>query len=445
MSIQGTITYPGDERYDELRTPWLRVFDQRPALIVEATSSQDVAASVRLAREKRLALGIMTTGHGIAAACDGGLLLRLTKLKRIDIDAEGRTARVDPGVLAGELSQALAARRLAFPIGQVSNVGVAGFTLGGGMGWLVRKLGIAADRIVAADVVLADGSLVRASRENDADLLWALRGGGGNFGIVTSLEVELSALDGVVGGERYYAMERANAVARFYRTWSSQLSNETSTILRFVSVPPDDSLPAAIRGKTCCMIGLCHASPNTADDVLRSLDEIGTPLVDSVRPCTLADMESLDPASHTSGAPAYGHVEFLKALTDEIIDTLVDRANSMIPPLMQFEVQQLGGALRERAPGTGAFHASQAPYLLHLESVPNEVPMSEIARKTHEVFDALGDAYTGEKYYNFLRGDEQPIVARAFASRDFARLRELKQKYDPDNFFHLNANVEPAV
>ena len=442
--IRGTVTYPVDRRYDELRKPWLQVIDQHPALIVEAASVEDVVASVKLAREGSLLLGIMTTGHGIAAACDGGLLLRLSNLKLIEVDVAQRTVRVEPGATSRDLLKASQKHALAYPAGQVSNVGIVGYTLGGGMGWLVRKLGIAADRIISADVVLADGSLVHASADENPDLFWALRGGGGNFGIVTSLEAELAPIDHVVGGEMYYPLDRAGDIMRFYRTWSSGLGEDTSTIFRLVAVPPDNSAPPPIRGQTCCMIGLCHANPDTADAVIAPLEQLGKPLVNSVKRCTLADMGELDPASHSSGSPTYGGVEFLKELSDQVIDGLVQLAHTMIPPLMQFEVQQLGGALTRVSTTTGAFHASQAPYLLHLVSPAVKTPMAEIAQKTREAFAALGDAYTGEKYYNFFRGDEGPLVEHAFGAEKFARLREIKRKYDPTNVFRLNVNVTPA-
>ena len=443
-TVKGRITLPDDRRYDDLRKPWLAVIDQHPALIVEAASVEDVIACVNLARERGLLLGIMTTGHGIAAPCDGGLLLRLSNLKHVEVDAAQRTIRVAPGVTSHDALEAAQKHDLAYPVGQVSNVGIVGYTLGGGMGWLVRKLGIAAARIVSADVVLADGSLMHASADENPDLLWALRGGGGNFGIVTSLEAELAPVGHVVGGEMYFPLDRAVDIMRFYRTWSSGIGEDTTTIFRLVAVPPDNGAPPPIRGRTCCLIGLCHANPDTAHAVVTPLEQLGKPLANSVKRCTLADMAELDPASHASGAPAYGHVEFLKELSDDVIDGLVKLAHTMIPPLMQFEIQQLGGALTRISTANGACHASQAPYLLHLESPALNVPMSEIAQKTHDVFAALGDAYTGEKYYNFFRGDEQPLVEHAFGAEKFARLRQIKRTYDPTNFFRLNLNVTPT-
>lgn len=440
----GEVTLPGDRDYDALRKPWLQDFDQHPAVIVDALSADDVISAVNVARTYSLPLSVMSTGHGIAAPCNDGLLLRMSRLKRIWIDEDNRTASIQPGVLSGELLLAAEKHHLAYPAGEVSNVGVVGFTLGGGIGWIVRKAGAAADSIVRADVVLADGSMANASTSGNRDLLWAIRGGGGNFGIVTTLEIHLADVDRCIGGEIYYDLERAAEIMRFYRTWTAALDDDTSTVFRLVNVPANESAPTPIRGKTCCMIGVCHANPATAKNALGPLDDLGTPMLSSVKPCTLSDLAALNPASHMPGTPAYGQVEFLKHLSDGVIDSLVSVARTLMPPLMQIELRQLGGAFVRRADDRGAFHAPRAQYLLHIESTTAQGAMGSIVRATQEALNALGDSYTGEKYYNFMRGDEQPMIDRAFGQEKFARLRKLKRKFDPDNLFRLNLNIPPG-
>jgi len=443
-SLNGSVLLPNDHRYDKLRTPWLEVMEQRPAVIVEAASVTDVVAAVDFAREEGLDFGVMATGHGIAAPCDG-LLLRFGDMDDVFVDNKAKIAKVGPGVVSSQLLGAIEKHGLVYPAGQVGNVGVVGFSLGGGIGWLVRKLGAAVDYVVGADVVLADGSVVRADAKQNADLFWALRGGGGNFGVVVALEIALSPLSGVVGGEVYYPLERAAELLRFYRDWSAQLSIETSTVFRLLAVPPQPSAPSEIRGKKVCMIGVCHADVDTADAVLAPLSELGKPLLRDVKKRSVASMAGLDPASHMGGAPAYGQVEYLRVFSDGVIDRLVHLANTMLPPLTQFEVQQLGGALLNKSlESRGAFEPSSASHLLHLESPAVKAPLAEIAGATTEAFAALGDVYTGEKYFNFLRGDEQPNVERAFGNTKFARLQQLKAQYDPHNFFHLNLNIAPA-
>ena len=427
-ALKGSITLPGDSDYDRLRKPWLEVIDQHPALIVEAACVQDVVAAVKFARTERLELGVMSTGHGIAAPCDG-VLLRFTNMHHLSVDTSRKVATISPGVLSSELLEATEKHGFGYPAGQVGNVGVMGFALGGGLGWLVRKLGAATDWVVGADVLLADGSLVRADATSHGDLFWALRGGGGNFGVVVSLEMAL-AVPEVVGGEVYFPRDRAAELLRFYREWSSQLPDETSTVFRLVAIPPAPTAPAPIRGKTVCMFGVCHSNPGDADEVLAPLDSLGRSLLNDVKRRTLSSMAGLDPASHSPGAPAYGGVEHLKALSDDVIDGLARLAETMIPPLMQFEVQQLGGALvRAADQKSGAFQPPSAPYLLHIESPAIQAPLTEIAKTTADAFAALGDAFTGE---------------RAFGSGRFERLREIKHRYDPANVFHLNLNVAPS-
>jgi FAD/FMN-containing dehydrogenase len=444
QDIKGSVVLPDAAHYDELRRPWLEVLEQHPAMIVEADCAEDVVASVNFARDHGLSLGVMATGHGIAAPCNG-LLLRFTKMNGIVVDTARNVATIGPGVVSSELLKATERHGLVYPAGQAGNVGVVGYALGGGIGWLVRKLGAAVDYLVGADTVLADGSIVRADDAAHPDLFWALRGGGGNFGVVVSLDIALTPLKNVFGGELYYPLERAAELLRFYRTWSSQLSNETSTIFRVVAVPPAPTSPKELRGKTVCMIGLAHADPATADTVLAPLDQLGAPLYHDMKKRSIASMAALDPASHMKNAPAYGQVEYLNALSDDVLDGLAGLAHTKIPPLTQFEIQQLGGALLNKSfESRGAFEPSSASYLLHLESPAVKASLTEIAGATTEAFAALGDVYTGEKYYNFLRGDEQPDVERAFGNTKFARLQQIKAQYDPNNLFHLNLNIAPA-
>lgn len=267
---------------------------------------------------------------------------------------------------------------------------------------------------------------------------------GGNFGVVVSMEMRLDPIGEVVGGELWYPLHEIGALLRFYRGWSEGLPDDTSTIVRLLAVPPDDGAPAEIRGMTACMIGVCHSAPATAEAVLAPLLAFRDPLVNSVEKRTIADMAGLEPASHSPGAPAYGQVELLKALSDDVIDGLVELAETCIPPLMQIEVQQLGGALLAGGLRHGSFTPPTAPYLLHLVTPVIDAPIAEIASATTAAFESLGDAYTGEACYNFLRGDEQRRVSRAFDDATYGRLREIKRRFDPDNLFRLNINIEPA-
>ncbi|WP_410811134.1 FAD-binding oxidoreductase [Micromonospora sp. 067-2] len=442
--LSGRVFRPGDPRYDDLRKPWLQVVDQHPKVIVDAASVSDVVTAVTYARTQRIPLSVMATGHGIVGPCDDGLLLRLSAMRNISVDTANRTATFGPGVTSGDLLGAVEPEGLAYPLGQVTSVGVTAFSLGGGLGWLVRHLGSAASHVLAVQLVLADGTVTRADETQNADLFWALRGGGGNFGVVVSLTMALRPIPEVVGGELYFPIERAADVLRFYRDWAAGLPTTTSTVCRLLAAPPEDSVPAQIRGRTVCMFGLCHADPATSDAILAPLRGLGTPLLDSVRRQRLSDVANLDPASHAAGSPTYSHVEYLSSLSDEVIDGLVRIAHTTMPPLMQLEVQQLGGALADEVGAHQAFTAPSAPFLLHAVTPAVTAPMDQIAAATTDAFASLGDVYTGEAYFNFLRGDQQDRVGDAFGADTFRRLREIKATYDPDNMFRFTLNVPPT-
>ena len=443
--LQGRVIRPGEPDYDALRKPWLEVLEQYPALIVEAHSASDVAAALTHARTQRLPFAVMATGHGITATCDGGLLLNLSKMTEITVDTALKVARVGPGVTSDALLAATEAHGLVYPSGQATSVGVVGYTLGGGLGWLARKLGAASDAVVSFDVVLADGTPTRASARENPDLFWALRGGGGNFGVVVALELALTPLPKVVGGEIYYPFERAGEVLRAYHDWAAALPDETSTIARLLAPQPGEDAPPALKGRRTCMIGLCHADPDTADATLGPLEALGEPLLRDVKLRTITDMANLEPASHLPGSPTYSHVEFFRTLSDTVIDRLVRVADANIPPLMQFEVQQLGGALARRRDADGAFRTLDAPYLLHLVSPATpEASMDKIAATTERAIAAMGDAFTGRAYYNFLRWNEKARIPDAFGEPTYRRLRELKRQFDPDNILHLNLNIAPS-
>ena len=443
--LAGQLHLPGDARYDELRKPWLEVVDQHPALIVEAKSAADVAAAILFARDHELTLGVMATGHGIAAACDGGLLLNLSEMKQIDVNAKARTARVGPGVESGELLKQTEKEGLMYASGQVSSVGVIGYTLGGGTSWLVRKLGIACDAVTGAEMVLADGSIVHVSADENPDLLWAIRGGGGNFGVVTTLEITLEPFVNIVGGEVWYPLDNAPQLLSFYRDWAQSLPDDASSIFRFVHVPDAPNSPAPLRGNPWCMIGVAHADPDSADETVQRLLEFGKPTLNSIKPCAYSAMAALDPASQLPGSPTYYQTEILRELSDNVIETLARIFQSDSPHVMQIEIQQLGGALMQGDPDRFAFTPIRGAYALHLETAcVGGVTRAEAAQGIGQTLHELGDVFTGEASYNFLRGDEVDRVPAVFGPQKYQRLRGIKARVDPNNVFSLNHNIPPA-
>lgn len=441
--LTGPITEPGQPAYDHQRTPWLRVVDQFPAVIVNAANAQDIVETVRFAREMHLQLAVQNTGHGVALPCNGGILLRLSGLKSVQVDAANRTATVGPGVVAGELLQEAQPYGLAYPSGQVPNVGVVGYTLGGGVGWLVRKVGAAAQAVLSATVVLADGSVQNCSPSENTDLFWAIRGGGGNFGIVTSLTVELVPVDKVFGGVAYFRIEDAPEILRFYRDWTSRLSHDTSTVLRLMNLPPKPNSPLGSLTQACA-IGVCHVDEATADKLHHELTSFKVPVVDQLEVRPYPDMGQFDEASHLDGSSTYGHTESIKELNDSTIAGLADIAKNHIPPIFMVELQHLGGVANPEHPLDMAYTAPDAPFLLHAVTPAMDHSLAELAVATKAAFDSLGPAYSGHRPYNFLRGDQQKDVPTAFTPDKYARLQSLKSKFDPSNLFNLNRNIPPA-
>lgn len=440
--VSGSVSAHGDKQYDKQRTPWLEVVDQHPSAIVNAQTVQDIVETIRFARERNLPLGVQNTGHGIARPCNGGVLLRLAEMKSIQVDATARTAIVEPGVQSGELLAEIEPFGLAFPTGQVSNVGVIGYTLGGGVGWLARKFGAACHAVKAATVVLADGSVVTTTATENPDLFWALRGGGGNFGVVASLTVDLFPLGKVFGGIAFYRLEDAPAVLRFYREWSANLTDDTTTVLRLMLVPPNPRNLLHLHGLQTCAIGICHTDESTANALHQQILAFKAPEIDDLGLRAYSEMAQFDQASSLEGAASFGNLECLQELSDAVLDGLVAIAHNYLPPLGVIELQQLGGTL-SRANESASYTAPNVPFVLHLVSPSLMASLEKLALDTRKAYDSLGAVYTGETSYNFLRGDQQDRVPAAFGATKYRRLQALKQRYDPTNAFSFNMNIPP--
>lgn len=441
--VSGSVATHADQEYDEQRTPWLEVVKQHPAAIVNAETVQDIVETIRFARERNLPLAVQNTGHGITRPCDEGILLRLSKMKDIQVDTTARTAIVEPGVQSGELLAVVEPLGFAFPTGQVSNVGVIGYTLGGGVGWLARKFGSACHAVKAATVVLADGSVVTTTATENPELFWALRGGGGNFGVVASLTVDLLPLGKIFGGFAFYRLEDAPEVLRFYREWSVGLTEDTTTVLRLMLVPPNPTNLLHLHGLQTCAIGICHTNESTAEALHQQILAFKAPAINDLGLRSYSKMAQFEQASSLQGAASFSNLECLQELSDSVLDGLVAIAHTYLPPLGVIELQQLGGAL-SAADESASYTAPKVPFVLHLVS-PSMIGVSleKLALDTRKAYDSLGTVYTGETSYNFLRGDQQERVPAAFGAAKYRRLQALKQRYDPTNFFSFNMNILP--
>jgi FAD/FMN-containing dehydrogenase len=407
----GAVHLPGERGYDVQRRPLHATIDPRPAMVVEAAGAADVRAAVVAAREHDLALAVQATGHGTHVAADGAVLLRTSAMATVLVDPDRRVARVGPGAVWGDVAAAAAPFGLAPLSGSSPDVGVAGYTLGGGVGWLARKHGFAADSLLRAEVVTADGSIVTAGPDEHTDLFWALRGGGGSFGVVTALELRLHPVARVYAGTAYFAVERAAETLARYREWIADAPDELSTAVLVTRLPA---------GERVLAIRAMHAGePDEARRLLAPLfAAAGPPLADGMRPVRFADA--------AMGGTAPRHVELLEALPDAVIETVV----TADAPVSTVEVRHWGGAMARPAADAGPVGHRDVPLSVILDA---HVP---------ELAAALAPHATGGSFLNFLADPAR--TETAFTAANHARLREVKAAYDPDNLLRIGHAIAPA-
>ncbi len=438
-----------DPGYDDARRVWNGAIDRRPAAIARCARADDVVAALRLARERGLLVAVRGGGHGVAglAVCDDGLVIDLSPMRGISVDPRARTARAQAGVLWGELDAATQAHGLATVGGIVTHTGIAGLTLGGGIGWLMRKHGATVDNLLSAEVVTADGDVVTASADERPDLFWGLRGGGGNFGIVTSFEYRLHAVGPVLAGPIYHALEDAPEVLRFYRDFIAGAPDELTTILNLRPAPPLPLLPAAMHGRPVVAIAVCYAGDaERGEDVLRPLRRFGRPLVDAVAPRPYAQLQQLFDPVVPHGWHYYWKSWEVPPLGDGTIDTLVEHAARIESPRSYVIVFQLGGALARVGEHETAYGQRDAAHNVNINAVwlPDDPEPERHVQWARDCYDALEPAAAGRAYVNFL-GDEGPERVRAaYGEERYARLLALKRAYDPENVFRLNQNIDPG-
>ena len=354
-SIRGRVIGPDDEGYDAARAIWNGAIDRRPACVARCTGVADVVAAVRFARERGLLVAVRSGGHGVGghAVCDGGLVIDLSPMKGIRVDPAARTARAEAGVLWGELDRETQLHGLATVGGIVTHTGIAGLTLGGGIGWLMRKYGATVDNLFSVDLVTAEGELLTASGEENPELFWGIRGGGGNFGVVTSFEYRLHPVGPtVLAGPIFHPLDDAREVLAFYREFIATAPDELTTIFELSVAPPLPFLPEDVHGKPIVMVGACHAgTPQDGIDVVRPLKEFGTPIVDLLEPKPYLALQSMFDPSVPHGWHRYWKSVELPPLTDDAIDTLVEHAEGV--HLAEVVLHRLPARRRPRPRGRG--------------------------------------------------------------------------------------------
>jgi FAD/FMN-containing dehydrogenase/DNA-binding HxlR family transcriptional regulator len=446
--FEGWVLTPGDVGYDQARAVWNGAIDRRPAFIAGCTGPADVAAALLFARERDLPVAVRGGGHSVAgnSVCDDGVVVDLSPMKAIYVDPAARTVRAGAGLRWGEFDAATQAFGLATTGGQMSETGIAGLTLGGGLGWLMRRHGLSVDNLLSADVVLADGRTVTAAEHEHADLFWALRGGGGSFGIVTSFTYRLHVVGPeVLAGLVIWALEDAPEVLRFYREFADGAPRDVNTIVALRKAPPLPFLPVELHERPVCVVALLHLGDGEeAERALAPMRTFGRPLLDMVAPRPYTALQSIVDAGVPHGWHYYWKSAEIGPLEDAVIDTLVEHTSGIASPWSYTIMFQLGGAVADVDEYATAYSNRRAAHNVNINGVwlPHQPIRDQETEWTRGFFADLEPHQTGV-YLNFLDRDDQDRVAAAFGEDTYRRLRTIKALYDPDNIFRLNHNIRP--
>jgi len=445
--LRGELVERADDSYDEHRKVWNGSIDRRPLLIARCAGVADVIAAVRFARDHDLRPAVRGGGHSFPglSVCDDGIVIDLGLMKGVRVDLDRQTVRAQAGVLLGELDRETQAFGRAVPAGIVTHTGLAGLTLGGGIGWIMRKYGLTIDSLVSADVVTADGELVVASEETNADLFWGIRGGGGNFGIVTEFEFRMHPVGPeVVAGPVFWAVEDTRRVLEFHREWTKDCPDELMTIVVQRRAPDLPIVPRHLVGKLIVGIVACWCGDvGEGERYLRTLKQFGAPVLDLCVPKPyLAHQAMFDP-SFRHGNCYYVRSCDVADLSDGVIDAAVEFGNSITSPITSVALWQMGGAVARVDDMATAFNGRNAGFTFNINGNSETMAGFEEQRRwARDYWDALAPHHTSV-YVNFLMEEGEERVRAAYGNEKYDRLKALKQKYDPTNLFRLNQNISP--
>nr|WP_321112743.1 FAD-binding oxidoreductase [Halorussus salinisoli] len=447
--IHGGVTLPDDEGYDEARTVWNAMIDREPALIVRCSGTADVITAINFAREFDLRLAVRGGGHNVAgtAVCDDGLVIDLSPMNSVRVDPDSKTAYVEGGATWGDFDHEAQAFGLATTGGIVSTTGVAGVTLGGGLGYLARTYGLAHDNLRSMNVVTADGELVKASENENADLFWGMRGGGGNFGVATSFEFELHEVGPeVLAGRVLHPYEAASDFLRQYRDFMHDAPDEVQAYAAFVRGNPAMGLPEPLHGETLVGAAVLYSGDVEAGkEALRPLREFGDPLADTIQPVPYTAHQQSSDELYQEGHRNYWKSHFLDELSDNAIDTIVEHADPLPTAFTTVFFEWMGGAIARADPDATAFPHRDATVSFTVAPKWTDPAMDEeLTDWAREFFEATAPYATDDVYVNYLSDDEQERAKAAYGDH-YDRLIELKRKYDPENVFRTNQNLDPGV
>lgn len=446
--LQGELVLPGDDDYNEARNVWNATIDRYPALIVRCLTVNDVKTAVTFAHEHHMLVSVRSGGHSIAgfATNDGGMVIDLSRMKAITINAAERTARLEPGLTWAEVARAAHPHGLALTSGDTGSVGVGGLLLGGGMGWMVRKYGLTIDRLRAVELVTADGQFLRASAFENADLFWGLRGGGGNFGVATAFEVDLHPAGIVLGGAVIFDASGVDDLMQAYVRYAATAPDELTTNSMFLHAPPLPFIPEAYHGKPIFMIQVCYTGNlSEGEQVVAPLRSLGKPIADLIAPMPYPSMLTLTEEATMRGFAHDDRSLLLRALDDNALHTLVQEASVFMAPGMVIQLRILGGAMNRVSTDATAFAHRNAQALIMVGyMLPQSTHTSYLRASMEQVWQAMRP-YAAGAYVNFLTDEGEERVHDAYPPATYARLVALKNRYDPTNLFRLNQNIKPTV
>jgi FAD/FMN-containing dehydrogenase len=448
-SLRGDLLLADDKGYDDARSIWNAMIDRKPALIIQCRGVADVCTAVKFASKHTLLTSIHGGGHNIAgnAVCDGGLMIDLSEMRDVRIDATARRAHVGPGATLGDFDHEALAFGLATPTGINSTTGISGLTLGGGFGWLSRKHGMTVDALRAADVVTADGNLVHTSESENPDLFWAIRGGGGNFGVVTRFEFELYPIGpDVLSGLIVFSHDEALSVLKKYREFVAGTGDETSVWAVLRQAPPLPFLPESVHGTDVLVLAICHiGDPKKGEEILKPLRSFGKVLGEHVGVQPFKNWQRAFDPLLAPGARNYWKSHNFLELQNELLDVVVDYAGKLPSPQCEIFFGALGCAAGRVAPDATAYSHRDANYVLNVHGRWDDAAEDDKCISWARDFFRASEAYaTGGVYINFMTADETERVPAAFGA-NYKRLAKVKQKYDPDNLFRINQNISPQA
>jgi FAD/FMN-containing dehydrogenase len=448
-TFSGDVIFPQDAGYEEARRVWNGSIDKRPAAVLRPADESAVAAALAFARSRGLVVSVRGGGHNVAGfgTCDGGIVIDLSRMRDVEVDPSARRASVGGGALWSDVDTVTQQHGLAVTGGLISSTGVGGFTLGGGIGWMQRKHGLACDSLVSVTLVTAAGDVVDVSADSDPELFWALRGGGGNFGIATRFEFDLHPLGPeVAAGLVFYTRDGYHEVVRGFREFASGAPDEAMAACVSRLAPPAPFLPEEHHGKPVVAVAGCYSGPaEEGMEVLRPLKELGAPIGDVLMPRPYLQLQSMLDPSWGPGFGNYWKAEYLRGLPDEAIDVLASALDAITSPLSDFKIPMLGGAVARVGEDDTAYGHRGAPFVLNINARWGPGAAEEPHVKwTRSLWDSMQPFSDGGSYVNFMGEEGSDRVRAAYGDDKYDRLVAVKDRLDPDNVFRLNQNIVPS-